>query len=452
MVFSLPSYTASDFSMLNIYQMNGAYDMKIFSFKRISFVLALCLIMLPVIFTSRVAFGTERFYITQDGSGSKDGTSWENAAYDLKSLIDNTNKEAEIWVARGTYSPGAGSEDTFSLKKGLKIYGGFAGAESSLEERDAKKNVTILSGNNISRSVAVVTSRNGALSSDTCLYGFTVTGGENKASGGGLYTEIDSNPVIAECIFSDNIAYLGGGGVYNYFSSPVILNCAFIENMSVYEHGGGVSNYYSSPVFTNCTFEKNEATYGGGMFSFESNVMVENSSFIDNKSLSRGAGMSSLNSQVAVTNSEFSGNHAQEYGGGMYCEDSKQVVIINNCVFKNNRTSPGNGGGMANIGSSVEIIGCKFTMNEADFFGGSMINTKSSLLISDCVFSENKALRFNGGAIANWGSSLTINDSKFSENSAGEGEEIFNYNSSSTIEKSVFSEDEKGNTTEGDKK
>jgi hypothetical protein len=125
----------------------------------------------------------------------------------------------------------------------------------------------------------------------------------------------------------------------------------------------------------------------------------------------------------------------------MYNEDSELVAI--DCIFTNNRTSPGNGGGMTNIGSSVEIAGCKFTLNQADFYGGGMANVTSTLKISDSVFSENKAIRFHGGAIVNWDASLTISNSQFSENIAKSGNGIFNHNSSQIIEKSVFSGDKK---------
>ncbi|MCL1875868.1 MAG: hypothetical protein FWF87_06380 [Synergistaceae bacterium] len=425
--------------------------MKIICIKFVSFVLVLFAIVLSATLATGETFRCGRLFVTQDGAGSKDGTSWENASSDLKSLMDSIDGEAEIWVASGTYSPGEESVDTFSLKKGIMIYGGFAGTESTIEERDVKKNSTILSGGNISRNAAVVTARNGALSGDTRLDGFTVTGGGNTTSGGGLYTEINSSPLITECVFTANTAYLGGGAVYNYYSSPYMIDCTFSGNKSLIENGGGISNYYSSPTFANCSFLKNEAVYGGGMFSFGAKIVVLNSTFSDNNSYSRGAGMSNYNASVTVTGSAFSGNHAEEYGGGMYNEDSEPV--ISNCVFSNNVAAPGNGGGMANIGSTVEIAECKFSANEADFYGGGIANVKSSLKISDCVLSENKAIRFNGGGIVNWDSTLTVSNSQFIDNAAVTGGGIYNYNTSPVIEKSVFSGDVKGNIIEdaGDK-
>ncbi|MCL2146932.1 MAG: right-handed parallel beta-helix repeat-containing protein [Synergistaceae bacterium] len=378
-------------------------------------------------------------YVTVDGAGNMDGTSWENAARDLKGLIDNLNGNADIWVAKGVYSPGTGSEDTFSLKKGLKIYGGFDGTESVLEERDTKKNAVFLDGGKISRKVPVVTARSGATSDDTRLDCITITGGVNITNGGGLFVEINSNPLITECVFTDNMAHIGGGGLYIYYSSPIIQNCTFAGNKTLDENGGGVINYYASPIFGNCVFQNNEAVYGGGLFNYGSITEVVNCTFSDNRSSFRGAGMSNFDSTVVVSGGAFTGNHGEEYGGGMHNEDSR--AEIRNCVFSNNRASPGNGGGIASLNSSVEIAECKFTMNEADFYGGGMAGINSSLKISGCVFSENKALRIGGGGMVIWQSTVTIDNSRFFGNTARTGRDIFNRDSFPVIENSVFSGD-----------
>jgi parallel beta-helix repeat protein len=407
-----------------------------------SFLLILCAATLPLsTVISSKAYGEVTLYVTMDGAGSMDGTSWENAAHDLKGLIDGLNDNADIWVAKGAYSPGTGSLDSFSIKKGLKIYGGFEGTESVLEERDIKKNAVFLDGGSVSRRVPVVIARSGASSNDTRLDGLTITGGANTTNGGGLFVEISSNLLITECVFSDNNANLSGGGLYIYYSTPTIRNCVFIENKSFNENGGGVLNYYSSPIFENCTFQKNEAIYGGGLFNYGSITTVVDCTFPDNRSFFRGAGMSNYDSTVTVSGSLFSGNHGEEYGGGMHNENSH--LEIRNCVFSNNRTIPGNGGGIASLKSSVNVTECEFTMNEADFYGGGMANINSSIKISDCVYSENKALRIGGGGMVIWQSTVIIDNSRFFNNSAKTGRDIFNRDSSPVIENSVFSGDKR---------
>jgi hypothetical protein len=53
----------------------------------------------------------------------------------------------EIWVAAGLYNPTSDidSSVSFVMKAGVAIYGGFAGIEAELNERDWVLNETILS-------------------------------------------------------------------------------------------------------------------------------------------------------------------------------------------------------------------------------------------------------------------------------------------------------------------
>lgn len=415
--------------------MGDAIVMRIFSSKLI---LAVCMVILPVVFISTGFAGEARYYITQDGAGKKDGSSWENSASDLKGFMDCLEEEASIWVAAGTYSPGVESDDSFILKKGLKLYGGFAGAETKIDERDAELNATVLSGGKISRKVAVVTAVGKSLSDDTCLDGFTITGGMNVQNGGGIYVDIFGSPLINQCIVTDNVVYDYGGGMYNYYSSPLILNCTFSGNQSLNEGGGGVYNHCSSPVIKNCFFLSNKSySHGGGMLSYAGIFKVFDSTFSGNKSSFRGGGMSSYSSTVEIKDCVFDENKGEEYGGGVHNEES--FSSISNCVFSNNETTPGNGGGVANVDSSVKITGSKFLANTANYYGGGISNFNSSLEISGCVLAENRAMRFGGGGIVNWLSTMNMNNCQISGNVSNAGGGIYNNNSSSVIEYSVFS-------------
>ena len=103
-----------------------------------------------------------------------DGASWPSAYVSLQAALDRAavlnadgtslNNISQIWIAEGTYIPtahidadGDGYIDTnprsasFSLLNGVSLYGGFAGTESTLDQRDPAidgvfPHETILSG------------------------------------------------------------------------------------------------------------------------------------------------------------------------------------------------------------------------------------------------------------------------------------------------------------------
>ena len=83
--------------------------------------------------------------------GFRDGSSWANATGSLQDMINQSSADDEIWIAAGTYNPiytaegwnsstgtypttSNGPRNTFVLKSGVKIYGGFSGNEAYLSE------------------------------------------------------------------------------------------------------------------------------------------------------------------------------------------------------------------------------------------------------------------------------------------------------------------------------
>ena len=95
-------------------------------------------------------------YVKTTATGSGNGSSWANASGNLQAMIDASASGDEVWVAAGTYKPTAyptgctncttTRDRAFILKNGVKVYGGFAGTESLLTQRNIAGNPTILSG------------------------------------------------------------------------------------------------------------------------------------------------------------------------------------------------------------------------------------------------------------------------------------------------------------------
>jgi parallel beta-helix repeat protein len=286
-------------------------------------------------------------YVDADAtSGNNDGTSWVDAYTDLQAALDVALVEDEIWVAEGIYRPtvehgGTGDRyKSFQMKNGVAIYGGFAGIESSLEERDWVNHVTILSGDLGTEGDASDNSYHVfyhpdelALDGSAVLDGFTITGGNADGAewpsthGGGLYNSYASSPVVTNCTFSGNWARYGGGMGNRGASSPVVTNCTFLDNSAQNGGGGMYNSDSSSPVVTDSTFSGNSAWYGGGMYNWYSWPVVTNCTFSGNSVDYYGGGMYNHNSSSAVvTNCTFWGNSAGWYGGGMLNRNSSPIV------------------------------------------------------------------------------------------------------------------------------
>ncbi len=329
--------------------------------------LCMCLMLLPEMV---IAEPTTTWYVTQNGAGDQDGTSWANASSNLNDVMNNKAQEGhEIWVAKGTYTPGTDETDTFTLKKGVKVYGGFTGGETSLSDRNWVDNVTTLSGNGV--NLHVVKGGSDATPDDTRLDGFTVTGGNADTAehdnsglqGGGMYNN-NSSPTVANCTFSGNTANYNGGGMDNNNSSPAVVNCTFSGNTA--SNGGGMQNNNSSPTVVNCTFSGNRASNGGGMYN--------------------------ENSSPTVVNCTFSGNTADHNGGGMQNYNSSNPTVVN-CTFSGNTANTG--GGMFNLYANPTLANTILWGNTArDEDGADIYQFQGTLTLKNCVVDVDSKCKF----------------------------------------------------------
>ncbi|MCP4442400.1 MAG: T9SS type A sorting domain-containing protein [Aureispira sp.] len=216
-------------------------------------------------------------------AGLNNGTSWANAYTTLQAGIDAASTRTSVWVVGGTYLPTANTDRTisFEVASGVKVYGGFAGGESQLNQRDWATNPTILSGdigaqsNNSDNSYNVVRLHNA--DTTTVLDGLVIEQGNANGSpypynrGGGLsnngMNSGNSSPTIQNCIFRWNMGTYGGAisnmSNFNGAVNATITGCLFYENTST--TGSAISNGTyrggsNNSVITNCTFADNTGT------------------------------------------------------------------------------------------------------------------------------------------------------------------------------------------------
>jgi hypothetical protein len=382
-------------------------------------------------------------YVTTTGAGNGNGSSWQNAYKGLTHPLiyaDHHNPTVasgtgdsirQIWVAEGVYCPaykaGNGTQErekAFVLVPDVKIYGGFAGTETDVSQRDISAHVTTLSGDtgvpddNSDNCYHVVTATGNAANDSlktAVLDGFTITRGNANGNilnvngcGGGIYF-VASSPVLNNIIISENTADNSGGGMCNTnYSSPVLSNVT-VRNNSANNSGGGIFNDggmfndgAASPELTNVIIHDNSANNsGGGIYNRDSspkltNVIIRNNSAY--KEYGSGGGMSSADcAHPVLTNVIVTGNHAP-YGGGIENEGKSYVTLINVLISGNSATY---GGGIVNDNyddddvyyeylspewSNVTIVG-----NTASDGGGGICNLLSSPKIYNSIIWGNTA-------------------------------------------------------------
>ena len=323
-----------------------------------------------------IEFGPRRIYVGGPSvplTGNT-GRSWSTAYSTLQDGLKKAGFVNEIWVAKGTHrpdplgiiSPTSGNRSlSFVLKRGMRVYGGFAGNETARSQRDWITNRTVLSGDlnqddgpnftkNSDNSYHVVTAI-GLGQNTATLDGFTITAGNADGQpwiddkGAGIFHAF-SKVTVANCIVIGNFAKAYGGGMYNMgygpTYAPILTNCMFVGNAG--DSGGGVYNSgeYGRPSsisLTNCTFNGNTAKAdGGGLYTagtgFGATVTMTNCSLSSNTAGSDGGGIyNSSNSNLM--NCTFGGNTAAGNGGGIY--DSSASMTVENSILWSNADGGG---------------------------------------------------------------------------------------------------------------
>lgn len=92
------------------------------------------------------------YRVDADAPPGGDGSSWMQAFDDLADALAVAAAQqgpVEVWVAEGTYRADGGTfevERAFDLPSDTRLLGGFAGDETSADERDPAAHPTVLSG------------------------------------------------------------------------------------------------------------------------------------------------------------------------------------------------------------------------------------------------------------------------------------------------------------------
>ena len=281
--------------------------------------------------TPTPAFVGTTLYVNAAAAASGNGTSWATAFRTIPEAITALTVGCaygtftDIWVANGTYYPTTTNDRSvsFTLPNGINMYGGFAGTETAITQRNnfgAAAGGSVLSGemgqshvfDNTYTVVAFDLSN-----TNNILDGFTITRGYN-----------------------DNVGNSPFGGGMLIVGSPTISNCIITDNGAF--HGGGIANY-GAPIIRECIFIDNTAQgYGGGLYSNSNNsygVQLINCLLHHNTAGTNGGGCSIDNTQFSAVSSISGCTITNNIGGGVYLNSGGITYINNNIIWDNTPTN-----------------------------------------------------------------------------------------------------------------
>lgn len=287
-------------------------------------------------------------YVDTTCNGS--GTSWPDAYQTIGQAMTAATADDQIWVADGTYN------ENVVFTSGVEMYGGFAGGESNLEDRDYHVHLSIINANNSGTAVIMY-----LVDPDTRLDGFVVTGG-NDIHGGGIEITA-SGAIVTNNIIKGNLTDGIGAGIYCFGFDPVnnaeavITNNIISGNFAYADegNGGGIGCHGASPLIANNIITRNLSSRNGGgiaCFASETDAMVlcsspviENNYILANTTsiLEGPAGVNIGGGGIFCTATDLSGSPIT----GAVCE----ALIINNVVGANGAWK---GGGICAV-DSVEL-------------------------------------------------------------------------------------------------
>jgi parallel beta-helix repeat protein len=296
-------------------------------------------------------------YVTPTGAGN--GSAWNNATSDLHNAIHATGVK-KVFVAIGTYKVGGQS---FVMKSGVEIYGGFDPAHSIDDLSDNRilpnkgmGDGSVLDGEN---ARPVIWNNNNGVDPTAVLDGFTLTKGYGEY-GGGIYNNLAS-PTFRNLMVRGNWGIYGGGGMYNGESThTIVTDCIFASN-STFESGGGIYNFaspgkISNPVFTNCVVRENVASNIGGIYNVHTSAHFINclvtQNIVEHTAYNNGVFIESTYGTVRIINTTIAGNVGRAgllASGNVYLQNSiiwdptsGDFTASNSLLFGKNDTSYGN--------------------------------------------------------------------------------------------------------------
>ncbi len=331
-------------------------------------------------------------YVDADRAGGN-GTSWAQAYKTIQAAISGSGSGETFWIAEGTYKP----TSTLEPKSGSKLYGGFAGNETTLSQRSVStREVLVDASLTGSRALFIkATSPNVRLDGITFSKGNGVSGTLNGYGGGVCVNQVYAD--IINCKFVNNASAQFGGGLFIYRTTSSVSGCTFAGNVS--PSGAGMGTDRAPLTVSDCVFSNNQATAGtgegGGLRLYKGAYTVSGCTFVDNQA-GDGGGLQLTASTTTVVNTTFDGNDAFRGGGGVHM--NRGIASYDGCHFESNNSDV-QGGGLYTFYGPVVVEDSTFYLNTCPYGAGLSVDydSGSTDYIRRCRFIANVASNEGGG-------------------------------------------------------
>ena len=329
----------------------------------------------------------DRFYVSAEAKGRKDGSNWDNAAglTELKALLAK-GAVMNVYMSAGTYSV---EEALVSEAEGadFSVYGGYSAdaKAASLSGRDAKANATVFDGGG--KSQIWLTQKGNVL-----FDGLTFQNGFSAKDNGGalVFNGTGVTGKVVDCSFIGNKVTDGTNGT---------------SGLS----GGAIHVGEAKLTVENCSFSKNYGRNGGSLYSdkAKAQLTVKGCTFTEDYTYNTGGSINNSNGTQTIEDCTFSrcynlgGNDAPGLGGAIHVNGTSAVQTLKNCVFgaceasrkysyetTDNRAC---GGAISVQNAYLDIIGCTFDGNMGSAGSAMLLQSGDGLVrVTDCVFKNNK--------------------------------------------------------------
>lgn len=343
----------------------------------------------------------DRFYVSAEAKGRKDGSNWDNAAglTELKVLLAK-GAVMNVYMSAGNYSV---TEALVSAAEGadFSVYGGYpAGAKAaSLSGRDAKANATVFDGGG--KSQIWLTKKGNVL-----FDGLTFQNGFSAKDNGGalVFNGTGVTGKVVDCVFNGNKVTDGSNGT---------------SGLS----GGAIHVGEANVTVENCSFSKNYGRNGGSLYSdkAKAQLTVKGCTFTEDYTYNTGGSINNSNGTQTIEDCTFTrcynlgGNGAPGLGGAIHVNGTSAVQTLKNCVFSvceasrnysyKTTDSRSCGGAISVQNAYLDVIGCTFDSNMGASGSAMLLQSGDGLVrVTDCVFKNNKGasrglIQTNGKAV-----------------------------------------------------